>query len=66
MISALIFVKKQQDGTTYYFDYTDLDGATNQYSTTSYEALITLDDPASEWSCECWHQTRIASVSFYK
>lgn len=50
---------------TYYFDYDELEGASNSYDEKKGKALVTLDEAADEWSCNCWHQTRIASVAFY-
>ena len=54
-----------KDGKTYYFDYEDLEGATNEYDNSKYEAVVTLNSASTSFSVNCSHQTRIASVSFY-
>lgn len=53
------------NGSTYYFDYEDLEGATNEYDNSKYEAVVTLNSASTSFSVNCYHQTRIASVSFY-
>ncbi len=53
------------NGKTYYFDYEELEGATNEFDNSSCQALVTLDSASTSFTVECWHQTRIASVAFY-
>ena len=56
---------KQASGTTYYFDFDSLTGATCVHDDTKYEALVTLDAAATSYSFEPYHQVRIATVAFY-
>lgn len=55
----------QNGSKTFYFDYEDLEGATNVYDNTKCEAVVTLNSASTSFSVNCSHQTRIASVSFY-
>ena len=50
---------------TYFFDYEDIEGATNEHDDDKGEAILTLDEASEEFTVNCWHQTRVASVSFY-
>ena len=53
------------NNSTYYFDFEELDGATNAHDDVAGKALITLDSASTSFDVLCWHQTRIASVAFY-
>ena len=53
------------DSKTYYFDFDSISGATNVHNDTKGEALLTLSSAATSLSLTPYHQTRIASVSFY-
>lgn len=55
----------QNGSKTFYFDYEDLEGATNVYDNTKCEAVVTLNSASTSFLVNCSHQTRIASVSFY-
>lgn len=55
----------QNGSKTFYFDYEDLEGATNVYDNTKCEAVVTLNSASTSFSVNCYHQTRIASVAFY-
>ena len=62
----LIKYSSHTEGTkTYYFDYEEMAGATNEFDNDKCEAVVTLDNAAKSYTFDCWHQTRIASVSFY-
>lgn len=56
---------KSNDGKTYYFDYDNMTGATCVHDDTKYEALVTFESAQSSYTFNLYHQTRIASVSFY-
>lgn len=56
---------KTDSGTTYYFDYDSIEGATNVHDDTKGEATVTLNSKSKTLSVNCYHQTRIASVAFY-
>ena len=50
---------------TYYWDFEDMSGATNDHDDTKGQAVVTFDSALDSYEFVCYHQTRLASVEFY-